>query len=102
PGVKVQLVRRAEEVYVLTRSEDRAEKELAMRRRQLRGLTKDLRALRKSIRHGRVRNGSLIHQRLGRFMERWSGAWKYIKEVIFDSEGLRWVWDKRLLRRMRL
>lgn len=102
PGVKVQLVRRGEEVYVLARSEDRAEKELAMRRRQLRGLSKDLRALRKSVSKGRLRNRSRIDQRLGRFMERWSGAWKYIKDVRLDAEGLHWEWDKRLLRRMRL
>jgi transposase len=102
PGVKVQLITRGDEVYVLARSEDRAEKELAIRRRQLRGLSQDLRALKKSIRAGRVRKPSIINRRLGRYQERWSGAWKYLKEVEYGAEGLRWTWDKALLRRMRL
>jgi transposase len=102
PGVKVQLVRRQGEVYVLARSEDRASKELAMRRRQLRGLSRDLKALRKSIRLGRVRKASIIHRRLGRFEERWAGAWKYLRSVEYSPQGLLWTWDKTLLRRMRL
>ena len=102
PGVKVQLVRRDGEVYVLARSEDRSLKELAMRRRQLRGLSQDLKALRKAIRRGRVRKVSIIHRRLGRLEERWAGAWKYLRSVEYDATGLQWTWDKTLLRRMRL
>lgn len=102
PGVKVQLVSRSGEVFVLARSQDRAQKELAIRRRQLKGIYKDLRGLQKNIRKGRLRNERKIYKRLGRIEERWSGAWQYIKEVELTREGLQWEWDKRLLRRMRL
>lgn len=102
PGVKVQLVSHEGEVYVLAKSQDRAQKELAMRRRQLKGLFKDLRALQKSVRKGRLRNKIKIYKKLGRIEERWSGAWKYLKDVELVDGQLRWQWDKPLLRRMRL
>lgn len=60
---------------MLARSEDRAQKELAIRRRQLKGLFKDLRGLQKNIHKGRLRNERKIYKRLGRIEERWSGAW---------------------------
>src|SRR4029450_13889558 len=62
----------------------------------------DLRALKKSIRAGRVRKLSIINRCLGRYQERWSGAWKYLKEVQHGAAGRRGAWDKALLRRMRL
>jgi hypothetical protein len=40
PGVRVQLIERENEIYVLARSEERAQKELAMRRRVLGGLSR--------------------------------------------------------------
>jgi transposase len=102
PGVKVQLINRGGEVFVLARSEDRAAKELSMRRRQLKGLYKDLRGLQKSIRQGRLRQEKKIYKKLGRVEERWSGAWHYLKEIELHSGQLHWQWNKRLLRRMRL
>jgi len=102
PGVKVQLISRDQEVYVLARSEDRAQKELAMRRRQLGGLDRDLRALDRSLRTGRLRDPHKIDQRLGRMQERWGSAWKYLRSVEHGSRKLTWAWDKRRLRRLRL
>jgi transposase len=102
PGVRVQLIARDEELYVLARSEDRAQKELAMRRRQLGGLHRDLRALAKSIRAGRLRAGDKIYHRLGRLQERWAGAWKYLKSVECQGRHLEWTWDRRRLRHLRL
>jgi transposase len=102
PGVKVQLLSHEGEVYVLAKSEDRAQKELAMRRRQLKGLSRDLRALQKLVRKGRLRNRDKIHMKLGRIQERWSSAKKYLKSVIHTPGQLHWEWDKPLLRRMRL
>lgn len=72
-----------------------------MRRRQLRGLSRDLRALRQGIRSGRVRKAAIIRRRLGRVQERWAGAGKYLRRAEYGSAGLQWTWDKRLLRRMR-
>jgi transposase len=102
PGVKVQLIEREGEVYVLARSEDRAEKELAMRRRVLKGLSGDLRALQRSIKRGRLVDQRKMDQKLGRIQERWGSAWSYLREVQVGREGLRWSWDNRKLRGLRL
>jgi transposase len=102
PGVGVQLIARDGELYVLARSEDRAQKELAMRRRQLVGLQHDLKALARSARAGRVRAMDKIHHRLGRLQERWAGAWKYLQGVQCQGRQVTWAWDRRRLRNLRL
>ena len=53
PQIQLKLVERDKELYVLTRSLDRAEKERAIRLRALRGLRKDLVKLSKTVRSGR-------------------------------------------------
>ena len=53
PQIQVKLVERDGELYVLSRSLNRAEKERAMRMRALHGLRKDLAKLSKSVRSGR-------------------------------------------------
>ncbi len=65
PGVQVQLIEKEHEIYVLARSQNRAQKELAMRRRVLGGLSRGLRALSRSVREGRLRDQRKIDQRLG-------------------------------------
>jgi len=102
PGVRVQLIEREHELYVLARSEDRAQKELAMRRRVLQGLSQDLRALARAVRRGRLVNQRKIDQRLGRIQERWATAWRYLASVEAGPEGVIWKWDSRRLRLMKL
>ena len=46
-GVSVKLLEEGQELYVLARSQDRVNKERAMRRRQLKGLWQRLKALQK-------------------------------------------------------
>jgi hypothetical protein len=75
PQIQLKLVERDGELYVLSRSLNRAEKERAMRMRALHGLRKDLAKLSKSVRSGRVRRRELIYKRLGRLEERWPTAW---------------------------
>jgi hypothetical protein len=75
PQIQVKSVARDEELYVLTRSLNRAEKERAIRLRMLHGLRKDLAKLSKAVRSGRVRRRELIYKRLGRLEERWPTAW---------------------------
>ena len=60
----MQLIQQEGEVFVLARSVDRAEKEGAMRRRQLRGLGRDLRSLRRLIRNGQLKDRHKIERRL--------------------------------------
>lgn len=102
PGVRVQLIEREHEIYVLARSENRAQKELAMRRRVLGGLSRDLRALSRSVREGRLRDQRKIDQRLGRIQERWGSAWRYLQRVEAGPSAVSWRWDSRRLRMMKL
>lgn len=98
PQIQVKLVERDSELYVLTRSAARAEKEHAIRLHALRGLRKDLAKLAKTVRSRRVRKRDLILKRLGRFEERWPTAWPYLKEVELADTDLVWSWDRRKLR----
>jgi len=102
PEVQVQLIEREHEIYVLARSQARGEKELAMRRRWLQGASKDLRALKRLVHTGRLRDQRKIDQRLGRIQERWSPVWSYLKEIEVGPRCVRWRWDSRKLRSMRL
>jgi transposase len=98
PQVQVKLLQREGELYVLTRSRDRAEKEREIRMRALRGLRQDLSKLSKSVRTGRLRQRDLILKRLGRLEERWPKAWPYLKKVELSDSELVWQWDRRKLR----
>jgi transposase len=98
PQIQLKLVERDGELYVLSRSLNRAEKERAMRMRVLHGLRKDLAKLSKSVRSGRVRRRELIYKRLGRLEERWPTAWPYLKEVELTDSNLVWSWDRKKLR----
>jgi transposase len=98
PLIQVKLVERDGELYVLSRSLNRAEKERAMRMRALHGLRKDLAKLSKSVRSGRVHRRELIYKRLGRLEERWPTAWPYLKAVELTDSNLVWRWDRKKLR----
>ena len=81
PQIQVKRIERDGELYVLTRSLARAEKERAMRQRVLKGLRKDLAKLSHAVRSGRIHRQELIYTRLGRLAERWPSAWSYLKEL---------------------
>ena len=61
PQIEVKRIEREGELYVLTRSLARAEKERAMRQRVLKGLRKDLAKLSHAVRSGRVHRKELIY-----------------------------------------
>src|SRR5437773_5301130 len=75
--VRVQLLPEGPETFVLARSQDRAEKEEAMRWRQVRGLMRDLICLRRAIRRGTIKDEAKILMRVGRLAERWPRGWAY-------------------------
>jgi hypothetical protein len=75
PEIEVKLVERDGEISVLSRSQERAERERSIRLRALHGLRKDLTQLSKSVRTGRLRKRDLILLRLGRQKERWPNGW---------------------------
>ncbi|MBV8092592.1 MAG: IS1634 family transposase [Acetobacteraceae bacterium] len=98
PGIEVKLIERDGELYVLSRSRERAEQERSIRLRALHGLRKDLKALSKSVRTGRLRQRDRILLRLGRLEERWPNAWAYLKKVELTDAELVWQWDRKKLR----
>jgi transposase len=98
PQIEVKRIERDGELYVLTRSLARAEKERAMRQRVLKDLRKDLAKLSRAVRSGRVRRKELIYTRLGRLAERWPSAWSYLKDVTLTDSELVWRWDRKKLR----
>jgi len=96
--VEVQLVPQTEEVYVLCRSLGRKAKEKAMRGRALRGLIGDLRALRRGLREGQLKDPQKIQRRLGRLQERHPQVWKWVTVKLAGSD-LSWDWDRDKARR---
>jgi transposase len=103
--VEVQLVPEQEEIYVLCRSGARRAKEKAMRQRRLRGLVGDLRALRRRVAQGQLKNPDLIQQAIGRLSERHPQAWRWVKvQYLGAAEGqsvgeVRWQWDREAFQR---
>ena len=103
--VEVQLVPADDEVYVLCRSAARRAKERALRLRWLRGLIGDLRALRRRVTQGRLKDPDLVWQQIGRFSERHPQAWRWASvEYVAptgeaDTGTVKWTWDREAFRR---
>jgi hypothetical protein len=95
--VRVQLLSEGSETFVLARSVARANKEAAIRARQVRGLMRDLICLRRSIRRGTIQQPDKILMRIGRLQERWPRAWPYL-QVRWPAGRLSWHWDRPALR----
>jgi transposase len=95
--VEVQLLPESEEVYVLCRSGKRRHKERAMRQRRLRDLIGDLRALRRRLRQGQLKDPELIQQQLGRLQERHPQAWRWLRWELQGNQ-LDWDWDRTAFR----
>jgi transposase len=91
--VEVQLLPESEEVYILCRSVKRRHKERAMRQRRVRGLIGDLRALRRRLRQGQLKDPELIQQQLGRLQERHPQAWRWLRWELQGNQ-LDWDWDR--------
>lgn len=96
--VQVQLIAEDNnETYVLARSRTRAQKENAMRSRVLRGLMRALIRLRRTLRHGRLKDPDKVLLHLGTLKERYHQAWRYVK-ISFRDLHLSWQWDRLALR----
>ena len=78
PGVRVQLLEEGGETFVLARSLQRAKKESAMLRSQLVHSQRSLRALRRVVASGRLKDTSKIERRLGRLEERYPQGWSML------------------------
>ena len=102
PGVRVQLLEEAGETFVLARSLQRAKKESAMLRGQLLRLHRSLRALRRVVASGRLKDTSKIERRLGRLEERYPQGWWMLSAIEHRGGWLLWSWNKARLRGAKL
>ena len=102
PGVRVQLLEEGGETFVLARSLQRAKKESAMLRSQLVRLQRSLRALRRVVASGRLKDTSKIERRLGRLEERYPQGWSMLSAIEHRGGRLLWSWNKARLRGAKL
>ena len=102
PGVHVQLLEAGGETFVLARSLQRAKKESAMLRSQLRRLHRSLRALRRVVASGGLKDTSKIERRLGRLEERYPQGWSMLSAIEHRGGRLLWSWNKARLRGAKL
>lgn len=97
-GVEVKLVAEASEVYVLAKSQDRVNKERAMRRRQLKRLWKRLHELQEMD----LRRDGLL-MKLGAARQQAPSAWRLVKIKLpkDNTEKLEFSLQKKKLRQVR-
>jgi transposase len=85
PGVRVQLVEEGGETFVLARSLQRAKKESAMLRSQLVRLHRSLRALRRVVASGRLKDTDGVRSHTGIDVPDQEGS--LLKDLIKESEA---------------
>jgi transposase len=94
--VEVKLFKREGVHYLLARSRPRRKKERAIRRRQRRGLARDLKKLCELVDKGRLRKRDKILERIGRLQERFPKARPFVKMTVTNTKRpkLEWTWDR--------
>lgn len=83
--VDVKLLKRRRVHYLLARSEPRRHKERAIRRRQRRGLARDLKKLQSRVAKGRLKKRDKIAEAIGKLKERYPKARGFVEVTISDS-----------------
>ncbi len=98
--VRIQRRQRGNEVYLLCLSEEREEKDRAIREAHERRLRKDLERLKARIEKGQLSKPEKIHQAIGRLWERYPRVARYYRiEYQAEQKSLSWEedGDKRAL-----
>jgi transposase len=91
--VDVKLLKRRHVHYLLARSEPRRQKERAIRRRQRRGLARDLKKLHSRVAQGRLKKRDKIAEAIGRLKERYPKARGFVEIAIGDgAKSLTYKW----------
>jgi transposase len=93
PDVQVKLLKRSEVHYLLARSKPRRHKERAMRRRQRRGLAKDLAKLHRRVRTGRLKKRDKILEAVGRLKARYPKAHRFVTISVGPRGEFSDVWN---------
>jgi hypothetical protein len=91
--VEVKLLQRKRLYYLLARSKPRRHKERAIRRRQRRGLAKDLKKLQARVAKGRLKKRDKIAEAIGKLKERYPKARAFVDISISESPlSLQYTW----------
>lgn len=91
--VDVKLLKRRRVHYLLARSEPRRHKERAIRRRQRRGLARDLKKLQSRVFRGRLKKRDKIAEAIGKLKERYPKARGFVEITIGDgAKSLMYKW----------
>jgi transposase len=96
PQVEVKLFKRNDVHYLLARSRPRRKKERAIRRRQRRGLARDLKKLCDLIDKGKLKKRDKILERVGRLKGRFPKARPFLRANVTTTKRprLEWSWDR--------
>ena len=96
PQVEVKLFKREDVHYLLARSRPRRKKERAIRRRQRRGLARDLKKLCDLIDKGKLKKRDKILERVGRLKGRYPKARPFLTVNVTTTKrpSLEWSWDR--------
>jgi transposase len=96
PQVQVKLFERESVHYLLARSRPRRRKERAIRRRQRRGLSTDLKKLSALVDSGKLKKRDKILERVGRLKERYPKARGFVQINVTATKQprLEWTWDQ--------
>jgi len=91
--VDIKLLKRHRVHYLLARSEPRRQKERAIRRRQRRGLARDLKKLQSRVAQGRLKKRDKIAEAIGKLKERYPKARGFVEITIgADAKSLTYKW----------
>jgi len=92
--VKVKSAEGKDDQYVLCISENREEKDRAIRVKQEMRFLAALEKMSLSVARGSVKQGSKVYERLGRLKERYSRVARYY-EIVYDEQKGELLWKER-------
>jgi transposase len=92
PDVQVKLLQRQGVYYLLARSQPRRHKERAIRRRQRRGLAKDLKKLRTRVHTGGLKKRDKILEAVGRLKARYPKAHRFVSTRVGPDGDFSYAW----------
>jgi transposase len=93
--VRIKRRQQGHEVYILCLSEEREEKDRAIRKTHEQRLRKDLERLKARIEKGQLTKLEKIHQAIGRLQERYPRVARYYR-IGYDTEQKRLTWEEDL------
>jgi transposase len=91
--IRVKRGKSGEETRILCISDERVEKDRAIRNKQELRLLADLRKLEKRVQSGRLKESCKVHEAIGRLKERYSRVARYYRMTFSQASG-QFVWSE--------